>query len=123
MTLLEFLQNARSSPSRMRLATCRACLLRKAEARAEILEALLLATSRIEVLTPQAMTEPLPIARSLIAATQGLDKPVLASWMGGDAVAAVRPHPGPDAAAARRRGRRLPAPAVKTRWPGRSPNR
>ena len=44
----------------------------------------------LAVLTPQAMTEPLPISRSLIAATQGLNKPVLASWMGDSAVSEAR---------------------------------
>jgi acetyltransferase len=44
----------------------------------------------LAVLTPQAMTEPLPIARALIDATKGLNKPVLASWMGDCAVAEAR---------------------------------
>jgi acetyltransferase len=36
------------------------------------------------------MTEPLAIAESLIEVVKTTDKPVLASWMGGDAVAAAR---------------------------------
>lgn len=44
----------------------------------------------LAVLTPQAMTEPLAIAQALIEVIKTTDKPVLASWMGGDAVAAAR---------------------------------
>jgi len=39
------------------------------------------------VLSPQAMTDPTGTARLLIEQTRGLGKPVLASWMGGAAVA------------------------------------
>lgn len=44
----------------------------------------------LAMLTPQAMTEPLAIARSLISVAGGLSKPVLASWMGDRAVAEAR---------------------------------
>jgi acetyltransferase len=40
------------------------------------------------VLTPQAMTDPTQIAEHLRPYAQGLGKPVLASWMGGEDVAA-----------------------------------
>lgn len=40
----------------------------------------------LAVLTPQAMTDPQAIAEALVEATRGCQKPVLASWMGGDAV-------------------------------------
>ncbi len=44
----------------------------------------------LAVLTPQAMTEPLAIAESVIALAKTTNKPLLASWMGGDAVEAAR---------------------------------
>ncbi|MBV6499217.1 MAG: Protein lysine acetyltransferase Pat [Prosthecobacter sp.] len=44
----------------------------------------------LTVLTPQAMTHPLPVAQALIDVAQTTDKPVLASWMGGDAVEEAR---------------------------------
>jgi acetyltransferase len=40
------------------------------------------------VLTPQAMTHPTDTARSLAEAVKGARKPVLASWMGGESIAA-----------------------------------
>ncbi len=60
------------------------------------------------VLTPQSMTQPEQTADELIKAVAGCTKPVLASWMGGDAVAVGRTRLGaagiatydyPDAAA------------------------
>jgi len=42
------------------------------------------------VLTPQAMTHPTEAAEALCAAAKHINKPVLASWMGGEAVAAAR---------------------------------
>jgi acetyltransferase len=44
----------------------------------------------LAVLTPQAMTEPLAIAESLVALAKTTSKPLLASWMGGDAVEVAR---------------------------------
>lgn len=44
----------------------------------------------LAVLTPQSMTEPLAIAQALVAVAQESEKPVLASWMGGDAVESGR---------------------------------
>ncbi len=40
------------------------------------------------ILTPQDMTNPTKIAEELKPYAKGLGKPVLASWMGGDEVAA-----------------------------------
>jgi acetyltransferase len=40
------------------------------------------------MLTPQAMTDPTQTAAEVVRAAQGIRKPVLASWMGGDSVAA-----------------------------------
>jgi acetyltransferase len=42
------------------------------------------------VLTPQAMTHPTQAAEALCAAAKHTTKPILASWMGGDAVAEAR---------------------------------
>jgi acetyltransferase len=44
----------------------------------------------LAIVTPQAMTDPTAIAREVAAIARGGDKPVLASWMGGDGVAAGR---------------------------------
>jgi acetyltransferase len=44
----------------------------------------------LAILTPQAMTSPLESADSLAAVAARINKPVLASWMGGDAVAPAR---------------------------------
>lgn len=44
----------------------------------------------LAILTPQAMTAPLTVAQSLIKAMEKTAKPVLASWMGGSAVAEAR---------------------------------
>lgn len=44
----------------------------------------------LAVLTPQAMTEPLAIAESLIDLSKSTSKTLLASWMGGDAVESAR---------------------------------
>ncbi len=44
----------------------------------------------LAVLTPQAMTDPQAIAQALVAAARDGEKPVLASWMGGDAVESGR---------------------------------
>ncbi|MFN0129267.1 MAG: acetate--CoA ligase family protein, partial [Verrucomicrobiales bacterium] len=62
----------------------------------------------LAVLTPQAMTHPTEVAEAVTAATTGLDKPVLCSWMGGGSVREARrrlnaaglpTHDYPDAAA------------------------
>ncbi len=59
------------------------------------------------ILTPQAMTQPTEIAQSLVPHAQKAKKPVLASWMGGESVAAgenilnrasVPTYPYPDSA-------------------------
>lgn len=44
----------------------------------------------LAILTPQAMTAPKAVAQSLIQAMKKTSKPVLASWMGGSAVAGAR---------------------------------
>lgn len=44
----------------------------------------------LAVLTPQAMTDPQAMAQALVAAARDGEKPVLASWMGGDAVESGR---------------------------------
>jgi len=44
----------------------------------------------LAILTPQAMTAPQAVAQSLIKALENTAKPVLASWMGGSAVAEAR---------------------------------
>jgi acetyltransferase len=44
----------------------------------------------LAILTPQAMTAPQAVAQSLIKAMEKTAKPVLASWMGGSAVAEAR---------------------------------
>lgn len=44
----------------------------------------------LTVLTPQAMTHPSAVAQALVDVAQDTDKPVLASWMGGDAVEEAR---------------------------------
>ena len=43
----------------------------------------------LAVLTPQAMTDPLAVANALVDVSQSINKPVLASWMGGGAVSAA----------------------------------
>lgn len=53
----------------------------------EILRADAGADGVLVVLTPQAMTHPTETAQSLAEAVRGARKPVLASWMGGEAVA------------------------------------
>ena len=40
------------------------------------------------ILTPQAMTEPTETARQLVDYAKGSEKPILASWMGGEKIAA-----------------------------------
>ena len=42
------------------------------------------------ILTPQAMTEPTEVARAVIACAQASDKPLFATWMGEEQVAAGR---------------------------------
>lgn len=42
------------------------------------------------VLTPQAMTRPTQVAEALCVVARQTNKPILASWMGGEAVAAAR---------------------------------
>jgi len=44
----------------------------------------------LTVLTPQAMTHPSVVAQALVDVARDTDKPVLASWMGGDAVEEAR---------------------------------
>lgn len=44
----------------------------------------------LTVLTPQAMTHPSAVAQALVEVARDTDKPVLASWMGGDAVDEAR---------------------------------
>ena len=44
------------------------------------------------IMTPQGMTNPTQIAEQLKPYAKGLGKPVLASWMGGESVAARRGH-------------------------------
>ncbi len=44
----------------------------------------------LTVLTPQAMTHPSAVAQALVEVARDTDKPVLASWMGGDAVEEAR---------------------------------
>lgn len=44
----------------------------------------------LTVLTPQAMTHPSAVAQALVDVARDTDKPVLASWMGGDAVEEAR---------------------------------
>jgi len=44
----------------------------------------------LAILTPQAMTAPLATAQALMAAAKDTHKPLLASWMGGDAVESAR---------------------------------
>ena len=38
------------------------------------------------ILAPQAMTEPMTVAKALVAAMQGHQYPIFASWMGGKSV-------------------------------------
>ncbi len=44
----------------------------------------------LTVLTPQAMTRPSAVAQALVDVARDTDKPVLASWMGGEAVEEAR---------------------------------
>jgi acetyltransferase len=44
----------------------------------------------LTILTPQAITDPLPTARSVIEAAAGSSKPLLACWMGAEQVAPAR---------------------------------
>ncbi len=63
------------------------------------------------IMTPQGMTNPTQIAEQLKTYARGLGKPVLASWMGGESVAAGRgdsePGGNPQLPLSRYRGARL----------------